>query len=65
MTTIFLVAHEGEAHGHEILGELGRGDILGDTAGVRHPLPEPEARADVAAWLAGIDRDWANYVDVL
>jgi hypothetical protein len=63
MTTIFLVAQE--PHGQDILGELGHGDALGDTAGVRHPLPEPQARADVSAWLDAIDHDWRHYVAVL
>jgi hypothetical protein len=65
MTTIFLVAHDGTAHGQEILGELSRGDALGDTALVRHPLPVDAARADVTAWLDAIDHDWRHYVDVL
>jgi hypothetical protein len=65
MTTIFLVAREGETQGQSILGELGHGDVLGDTAGVRHTRPVSEARADVQAWPDAIDHDWRHYVEVL
>jgi|1185.fasta_scaffold682373_2 hypothetical protein len=65
MTTIFLVARDGDAQGQTILGQLAHGDVLGDTAGVRHPRPTEEARADVAAWLDSIRQDWRQYLEVL
>src|SRR3954463_16418151 len=65
MTTIFLVARDGDAQGQTILGELAHGDVLGDTAGVRHPRTAEEARADVATWLDAIHHDWRQYLEGL
>jgi hypothetical protein len=66
MTTIFLVAQDRDERGERILGSLLNAPApLGDTAGVRHPLPPAEARADVAAWLDEVDSDWRRFVSLL
>jgi hypothetical protein len=66
MTTIFLVAQDHEERGEQIISELAAAPyLLGDTAGVRHPAPPDEARADVAAWLDSVDSDWRRFISLL
>ena len=66
MTTIFLVAQDHEVRGEEILSGLVHASYpLGDTAGVRHPAPPDEARADVAARLDAVDAEWRRFVSLL
>jgi hypothetical protein len=73
MTTIFLVADEREERGQLILGALQRRfspritspPRHGDTAGVRHPAPADQARAEVAASLDAVDAEWRRYVSLL
>ena len=66
MTTIFLVAQDHEERGELILGKLVNAPCpLGDTAGLRHPAPPEEVRADVAAWLDAVDSDWRRFVSLL
>jgi hypothetical protein len=66
MTTIFLVAQDQEVRGEEILSRLVHATYpLGDTAGVRHPAPPDEARADIAARLDEVDAEWRRFVALI
>ncbi len=66
MTTIFLVAQDREERGELILSSLIDAPYpLGDTAGLRHPAPPDEARAEVAARLDAVDSDWRRFVSLL